>query len=152
MPGFVAFQPMHLHILASVNNDSLAWAVVGVGLLLSVAYVKAAPLFGREVPAWLLGLVVGVGLSLLLALVVPFVVYGVNAITVFVLSGLLAKLFYLLHVPWGDRPTIQGWLYEDVFRLLASPVNASLLYALTWIGAWYLVLRWMYRRDIILKV
>jgi 4-amino-4-deoxy-L-arabinose transferase-like glycosyltransferase len=60
--GFVAFQPMHLHILASVNNDSLAWAIVGVGLFLSVAHAKGEKVAGRCVPTWLLGVVVGIGL------------------------------------------------------------------------------------------
>jgi len=29
---------------------------------------------------------------------------------------------------------------------------ASLAYALTWIGGWFLVLFWMYRRRLIIKV
>lgn len=56
--GFVAFQPMHLHILASVNNDSLSWAITAVGLTLAVYYVQGDK---RISPVWL-GLIVGIGL------------------------------------------------------------------------------------------
>lgn len=55
--ALVAFIPQHVHILASVNNDVLAEAVIAVALWLMVRYVK-----GRDVPVWLLGVVLGIGL------------------------------------------------------------------------------------------
>lgn len=84
----------------------------------------------------------------------PFVVYGVNALTVFVMSGLLAKTLGLIQVGDGAGGTtsLQGWIFTTLFLPLASPTNASLLYALTWIGAWFLVLLVMYRRGIVVKV
>ncbi len=91
----------------------------------------------------------------------PFVVYGVNALTVFVLSGLVAKSLILIKVPFRftteaaaavERTSLHSWIYAHIFEPLASPVNASLMFALTWIGLWYLVLAWMYRRNWILKV
>jgi predicted acyltransferase len=78
----------------------------------------------------------------------PFKVYGVNALIVFVMSGLLAKLFALIKI---HGSSITGHLYL-FFTTWLSPVNASLAYALTWVLAWYLVLLWMYRRNIIVKV
>lgn len=54
--AFVAFLPQHVAILASVNNDSLGWAVAGVTLAAITAYLKERP-----VQAWQLGLLVGVG-------------------------------------------------------------------------------------------
>lgn len=84
----------------------------------------------------------------------PFVVYGVNAITVFVLSGLLAKTLILIKVPGpeGTPIALQSWLFQNVFLAVAEPLNASLLYALTWIAAWFLILAWMYKKKIIVKV
>ena len=84
----------------------------------------------------------------------PFVIYGVNAITVFVMSGLVAITLYLIKVPGagGEAVALKSWIFEHVFLAVASPVNASLLYALCWIAAWYAVLYVMYRRDIIIKV
>jgi len=47
--GFVAFHPQHLHIIASINNDVLAWALVGIFLVLAITYLKTGnsrlPLF-----------------------------------------------------------------------------------------------------------
>ncbi len=40
LAGFIAFQPQHLHIIASINNDVLAWGWVSIMLVLSVSYIK----------------------------------------------------------------------------------------------------------------
>jgi predicted acyltransferase len=80
----------------------------------------------------------------------PFVVYGVNALLVFVASGLLARTLTLIHVPGGR--TLQAWIFETLFAPVGPPEVASLLYALTWVGAWYLVLLALYRRGIVWKV
>jgi predicted acyltransferase len=85
----------------------------------------------------------------------PFVVYGVNALTVFVLSGILAKTLLRIQVadPSGAGTTsLQRWIFESAFLPLAAPIDASLLYAIAWIGMWFLILWGMYRRDIIVKV
>lgn len=83
----------------------------------------------------------------------PFVVYGVNALTVFVLSGILAKTLYLLRFPTADgTTTLKAWLYGMLFVPLGPPKVASLLYALVWILGWYGVLAWMYRRRWFIKV
>ncbi|MCU0448897.1 MAG: heparan-alpha-glucosaminide N-acetyltransferase domain-containing protein [Bernardetiaceae bacterium] len=82
----------------------------------------------------------------------PFRVYGVNALIVFVLSGMLAETFGLFKV--GEPPhrvAINYRLYEFYLQFL-SENNASLAYALTWVGGWFLVLWWMFRRNIIIKV
>jgi predicted acyltransferase len=84
----------------------------------------------------------------------PFVVYGRNAIAVFVGSGLLARLLSLIKWagPGGKAVSLQERIYEAFFVPWASPINASLAFALATIGFWYLVLLWMDRRGIYLKV
>jgi predicted acyltransferase len=83
----------------------------------------------------------------------PAVVYGVNAITVFVASGILAKTLGLIRVPSGEGTvSVQGWIFRTIFAPLGPPELASLAHALVWIGGWYLVLLWMYRRDLVIKV
>ncbi len=79
----------------------------------------------------------------------PFVVYGVNALLVFVGSSLLAQTLARIHV---GETSLQAWLFETVFAPLGPPRFASLLFALVWIGGWYLVLRALYTRGIIWKV
>lgn len=55
--ALVAFLPQHIHILASVNNDALAWALTGAILWVSIDYAD-----GGRTPAWALGLMVGAAL------------------------------------------------------------------------------------------
>jgi predicted acyltransferase len=82
----------------------------------------------------------------------PFKVYGVNALIVFVMSGLLAETFGIFKVgEVGQRVAVNHRLYE-FFALGLPPNLASLAYALTWVGGWFLVLWWMYRRHLIVKV
>lgn len=70
----------------------------------------------------------------------PFEIYGMNAIAVYVLSGVIARLLALIK-PGGVA--LQKIIFDNVFAPLASPVNASLLYALAnvlllYLAAWYL--------------
>jgi predicted acyltransferase len=84
----------------------------------------------------------------------PFVVLGSNAIALYVLSGILADLTLSLTVrgSGGEPVTLKAWLYERCFAPLASPVNASLIYALANLAVLYVVLLVMYRRGVFLKV
>lgn len=84
----------------------------------------------------------------------PFVEYGVNAITVFVMSGIVAKTLGAIKVAGADgSPTsLQSWIYQTVFAPLGPPEFSSLLYALTWITLWFLVLHVMYKRGVVIKV
>ncbi|RME96671.1 MAG: DUF1624 domain-containing protein [Bacteroidetes bacterium] len=85
----------------------------------------------------------------------PFVVYGTNALFVFVLSGLVAKLLYT--IKWtdaqGETISAKAWFMQTVFNpLFSSPYHASLAFALTnvfffWVLSWIL-----YRRRIFIKV
>lgn len=84
----------------------------------------------------------------------PFVVYGVNAITVFFLSGLIPRLLSMIRVEMPDGSTIgsREWMYQTFFTPYFSPVNASLAGAITFILIWLVILWWMYNRKIIIKV
>jgi predicted acyltransferase len=79
----------------------------------------------------------------------PFVVYGVNAITVFFMSGIIARTMGLFQV--GDV-TFQRWVFLTFFDSWLSTINASFAYSLVWVFIWYLILLVMYRRNIIIKV
>jgi predicted acyltransferase len=84
----------------------------------------------------------------------PFVVLGVNAITLFVASGLLVKTLALIRVagPDGRDIAVSRWAYLHWFAPLAAPKNASLLYALANLAVLSVLLWWMYRRRIFLRV
>jgi predicted acyltransferase len=84
----------------------------------------------------------------------PFVVLGTNAITLFVVSGLVGRLIVTIKVagPFGKPIAWKTWLYSTYFTPLASPLNASLLFAVVNLALLYLLLWWMYRRGVFLKV
>jgi predicted acyltransferase len=84
----------------------------------------------------------------------PFVVYGINAITVFFLSGLIPRILTMIKVnmPDGTVLTSREWLYESFYSPYFSPINASLAGAVTFMLIWLGILWWMYSRKIIIKV
>ena len=84
----------------------------------------------------------------------PFVVYGVNAITVFFLSGLIPRILNMIQVemPDGSKAGSREWMYQTFFTPYFSPINASLAGAITFILIWLGILWWMYSKKIIIKV
>ena len=84
----------------------------------------------------------------------PFVVYGVNAITVFFLSGLIPRLLNMISIQSADGSKIgaKEWMYPAFFTPYFSPINASLAGAIIFIFIWLAILWWMYNKKIIIKV
>jgi predicted acyltransferase len=84
----------------------------------------------------------------------PFVVYGVNAITVFFLSGLIPRILGMIKVtgPNGTEMGLQTYLYTTLFSPWLSPVNASLAWAICFVLVWLGILWIMYNKRIIIKV
>ena len=78
-----------------------------------------------------------------------FTIYGVNAIALYVGSGVLARTLAYVRV---DGLPLKQLIYGQLFGSWLPPYVASLAYALTWIGGWFLVLFWMYRRELFIKV
>jgi predicted acyltransferase len=78
-----------------------------------------------------------------------FTVYGVNAIALYVGSGVLARTFAYVDI---DGVPLKQQIHGHLFASWLPPYVASLGYALTWIGCWFVVLYWMYRRRLIIKV
>lgn len=84
----------------------------------------------------------------------PLVVYGMNAITVFVASGLVAKQLVLWRLPTGSGETtsVYNLVYETAFASWAGPLNGSLAFALATVLLWLGVCWALYSRRIFLKV
>jgi predicted acyltransferase len=84
----------------------------------------------------------------------PAVVFGRNAIAVFVLSGLVAKSMILYKVarPDGSVASLYQLVYEKAFASWAGPLNGSLAFALATILFWWIVLSILYRRRIFITV
>jgi predicted acyltransferase len=83
----------------------------------------------------------------------PFLVFGVNAIAAFFLSGLMARILTLVRVPASPQPvTLKAWIFEGAFASWLSPVNASLAFALCFVLFWTGAMEFLYRRKIFFKV
>jgi len=74
----------------------------------------------------------------------PLVIMGMNAITVYMASELLDEAF--------GATGLHEWLYVHVFLAMASPINASLLYAIAYVLLMYAIAYVMYRRGWFLRV
>ena len=84
----------------------------------------------------------------------PFVVLGTNAIALFVLSGLIAKSLGLVKLTGADGTvrSLKTVIYQSAFVPVASPINASLLFALANLAVLYGILWVMYKRGVFLRV
>lgn len=84
----------------------------------------------------------------------PFIIFGVNALALFVFSGLLTKTLALIKVSGSDGKTVSlyTWIYQNVFLPFAAPVNASLMFAVSYILLWLFLMWLLYRKRIFIKV
>jgi len=83
----------------------------------------------------------------------PFLVFGSNAIASFTLATFLAKCLIVIHVTEdGERTSLWGYAYEHFFAPLASPKNASLLFAICFVLVCWVPMWLLYRRRIFIKV
>ncbi|TAH00007.1 MAG: DUF5009 domain-containing protein [Sphingobacteriales bacterium] len=83
-----------------------------------------------------------------------FLVFGLNAITVFFGSAVIAKL---LNIPCLVKNTetigAKQWLYQTFFvPYISNPYMASLAGALTFVVIWYAILWLMSKKNIFIKI
>ena len=83
----------------------------------------------------------------------PFVVFGVNAIALFVGTGIMGRLMGLIKLPWGSATiSLQGWIFQKLFLSWLAPFHASLAYAIAFIMLWLGLMWILYSRKIFIKV
>jgi predicted acyltransferase len=80
----------------------------------------------------------------------PFVVYGMNAIAAYVLSGMFASAIGIIRV--GGDQSLKGWTYENLFASWLGPMNGSLGFALAFVALWLGIMWVFYNRKIFIKV
>lgn len=80
----------------------------------------------------------------------PLVVFGMNALFLFALSGLVAKMLYTIKL--GDGRSLGRTLYQPIVDLGLAPRNASLLHAVAFVLVMYAVAWVMYRKHWFVKV
>ncbi|WP_061207075.1 acyltransferase family protein [Leptospira santarosai] len=83
----------------------------------------------------------------------PFLVFGKNAVLVFVGSGILARTLNLWTVmnENGKSVGVKVWFFSKLI-LIADPYLASLLYAVLHLSVWWGILSFLDKRKIYIKV
>lgn len=82
----------------------------------------------------------------------PFIVLGRNAIALFVVSGLIAKLLIMIPAREdGTRTVLQSLIYDYGFAWIRPPEIASLSYAVVFLAMMYGLCHFLYRRGIFLR-
>lgn len=84
----------------------------------------------------------------------PFHIYGTNAITVFVLSGFVARLLNLIKLTGaeGEEIALKTYIYNNFYLSIAAPINASLMFAISYILFWLFMIWLLYRKNIFIKI
>ncbi|MCF8260957.1 MAG: heparan-alpha-glucosaminide N-acetyltransferase domain-containing protein [Melioribacteraceae bacterium] len=84
----------------------------------------------------------------------PFQVYGSNAITVYMLSSLVAIGMgeWLIQNSSNSYSSLQQFLYQNMFLSWLDPVNASLFWALFYVLIWLGIMWIFYKKRIFIKV
>jgi len=89
-----------------------------------------------------------------------FDVFGKNPLFIFVLSGMLPRLLALIRIPNGTSPEGKPvytsplpWFYDHICKPVSSNLNnGSLLYAICMILFMWLIVWWMDKKKIYVKV
>ena len=105
-------------------SDSFVLLMAGLDFLILAAFILVADVWGKK------------------DMFKPFVIIGLNPITIYLVSEFADTFLSML-----------GWrtaIYEFFAQFLA-PVNASLLYALLYVGLMYAVAYLLYKRGIFLR-
>jgi predicted acyltransferase len=84
----------------------------------------------------------------------PFVIFGSNALIIYFLSELFSHIITLVSFTSGDGSAVdvKTLIYGKVFASWASPVNASVLFAICIVLLWLGVAALLYRKRIFIKV
>ncbi len=84
----------------------------------------------------------------------PFIVFGMNAITVYVLSIVFARLITLIKFTTDDGNSyhLRALIYDKALAPLLGYFNASLIYALLYTMLWCGIMLIFYTKKIFIKV
>jgi predicted acyltransferase len=84
---------------------------------------------------------------------IPFLVFGSNAITVFVGSSLMARILTSIEIrAHGGTQSLKEFLYDGIFSSLAGDYFGSFLFPVVLLLIWFLIMFPMYRKNIHIKI
>jgi predicted acyltransferase len=79
----------------------------------------------------------------------PLSIYGMNALALYVLSGVFARLLSVIRI---DGQSLRSIIWRSVFEPLAGPAEASLLFSTAHVLLFFAVAYWFYRKNWIIRV
>ena len=83
----------------------------------------------------------------------PFVMLGSNALAVYLLSTLGARLMEMCQISAGDTcESLRLFLYERLFEPWAGALTGSLLFAFAYLLVWMIPTTQLYRRRLFLRI
>ncbi len=83
----------------------------------------------------------------------PFTIYGMNALFIFAFSGLIAKMLGFIKLSQGDaNVSLKTILYAPIKALPIAPVNQSLLFAILFNAAMFAIAWFMWKKKWFVKV
>ncbi len=84
----------------------------------------------------------------------PFVIFGVNALALFVFTGFFARMIAAMRVTDSDGKLInvQRWIMQHIYLPIFQPIDASLAFAISFILLWLFLMWLLYRKRIYVKV
>ncbi len=83
----------------------------------------------------------------------PFQVYGMNAIAVYFLSGIMTLTFFYTNVNSnGKTVSLHDYLFSNLFLSWLEPINASLMWGISFILVWLGLMWILYYKKIFIKV
>ncbi|MFB0564634.1 MAG: acyltransferase family protein [Candidatus Aminicenantaceae bacterium] len=142
--------------------------LLGAGLILALAGLLLHPLFPINKQLWTSTFVLfsaGAALICLAAFyvimegmgirkwAVPFLIFGTNAITVYVASSIMAKLAVLIKVSAGSQAlSLKTYIYKYIFVPLGGSLNGSLMFPLFLLLIWLGIMIPLYKKKIFIKI
>lgn len=83
----------------------------------------------------------------------PFVIFGVNAIALYIGSWIMAVFLDIIPMTGaeGNQISLKESIYNSLLTV-ASPVNASLIFAISFVLVWLFLMWLLYRKKIYIKI
>ncbi len=84
----------------------------------------------------------------------PFIILGSNPLFIFILSGVVVKTYFRIHLMSNDgqERNMYSYLYHDLMLPAFGQMNGSLMFALAHLFVFFLIAWAMYRKGIFIKI
>ena len=85
----------------------------------------------------------------------PFEIFGANALALYIFTGICTRMltsYRVATLPDGQTVSVHSWIVNNIFRQIAQPIDASWMFAVSYILLWLFLMWLLYRKRIYIKV